>query len=120
MDRMDDNNKIEDRSDESLALTENDPDFNEYDYLSDRSIVPVIPDDVMATFTKLVDKYVMSYDKAGGHSPEEIRAYLNDVFIFAYKAHRNQKRMTGEPYIIHPIAVADILAELEVDPTGHR
>ena len=119
MDRMDDNNKIVERPDDSLALSENDPDFNEYDYLSDKSIVPEIPDEVMEPFTKLVDKYVMCYEKAGpvnGHTSEEVRAYLNDVFMFAYKAHRHQKRMTGEPYIIHPIAVADILAELEVDP----
>ena len=113
MDRMDDNNKIVERPDDSLALSENDPDFNEYDYLSDKSIVPEIPDEVMEPFTKLVDKYVMCYEKAGpvnGHTSEEVRAYLNDVFMFAYKAHRHQKRMTGEPYIIHPIAVADILA----------
>ena len=44
MDRMDDNNKIVERPDDSLALSENDPDFNEYDYLSDKRIVPEIPD----------------------------------------------------------------------------
>ena len=120
MDRMDDNNKIDIVPEGSQNLPENDPDFNEYDYLSDKSQVPDIPDDVNAAFKKLLDKYVMSYDKAGpaasGHTSEQVRQYLTDAFIFAYKAHRHQKRMTGEPYIIHPIAVADILAELEVDP----
>ena len=43
MDRMDKSNKIEDPEVDSLALSENDPDFNEYDYLSDKSIVPEIP-----------------------------------------------------------------------------
>lgn len=34
---------------------------------------------------------------------------------FAEKAHRGQKRRSGEDYIIHPIAVAEILADLEMD-----
>ncbi len=36
---------------------------------------------------------------------------MKDAFNFAYEAHRNQRRKTGEPYIIHPIAVAKIIAE---------
>lgn len=34
---------------------------------------------------------------------------------FAIKAHHNQKRASGEPYVIHPIAVAKILVELHLD-----
>ena len=119
MDRMDDNNKINIEPEDTGNLFENDPDFNEYEYLKDTSRMPVISEDVMAAFQKLLDKYVMSYEKAGpmnGHTSGQVRQYLTDAFNFAYKAHRNQKRMTGEPYIIHPIAVADILADLEVDP----
>ncbi|MBD5205157.1 MAG: bifunctional (p)ppGpp synthetase/guanosine-3',5'-bis(diphosphate) 3'-pyrophosphohydrolase [Bacteroidales bacterium] len=41
---------------------------------------------------------------------------IKEAFEFAKVAHADQKRKTGEPYILHPIAVADIAAEeLELD-----
>ena len=40
---------------------------------------------------------------------------LQKAYNFAIKAHENQKRHSGDPYSIHPIAVADILTELRLD-----
>jgi len=40
---------------------------------------------------------------------------LSKAYNFALKAHEKQKRDEGSPYIIHPIAVADILTELKLD-----
>ena len=37
------------------------------------------------------------------------------AYYFAKEAHKEQKRESGEPYIIHPIAVAENLAELGMD-----
>ena len=36
---------------------------------------------------------------------------VRDAYVLAAKAHKEQRRKTGEPYIIHPIAVARIVAE---------
>ncbi|MBP5721074.1 MAG: bifunctional (p)ppGpp synthetase/guanosine-3',5'-bis(diphosphate) 3'-pyrophosphohydrolase [Bacteroidales bacterium] len=48
-------------------------------------------------------------------SPEDV-ARIKDAYAMASVAHEGQKRNTGEPYIIHPIAVAAIAAEeLELD-----
>ncbi len=40
---------------------------------------------------------------------------LSKAFNFALDAHQNQKREEGVPYIIHPVAVANILTELKLD-----
>ena len=40
---------------------------------------------------------------------------LDKAYNFAIKAHKDQKRASGDPYSIHPIAVANILTELKLD-----
>ncbi|KAK3147292.1 hypothetical protein QOZ80_3BG0280570 [Eleusine coracana subsp. coracana] len=46
--------------------------------------------------------------------PEELN-YVHDALKLAYEAHNGQKRRSGEPFIIHPVEVARILAEHELD-----
>ncbi len=54
---------------------------------------------------------------------EQVKTYLNDkqieyvrkAYILAADAHKEQRRKSGEPYIIHPIGVASILASLQMD-----
>lgn len=43
-------------------------------------------------------------------------AFVKKACDFATKAHEGQFRKSGEPYMIHPIQVAGILAELKMDP----
>ncbi|MGK0551988.1 RelA/SpoT family protein [Enterococcus faecalis] len=47
--------------------------------------------------------------------PEHV-AFVQKALDYAEKAHEGQVRQSGEPYIIHPIQVAGILAELHMDP----
>ena len=49
------------------------------------------------------------------YSGERDASLIQRAFEFALEAHKDQKRATGEPYIIHPVAAAEILIELEVD-----
>ncbi|KJF90903.1 bifunctional GTP diphosphokinase/guanosine-3',5'-bis pyrophosphate 3'-pyrophosphohydrolase [Photobacterium leiognathi] len=47
--------------------------------------------------------------------PEPQLEALRQAFLVARDAHEGQTRSTGEPYIIHPVAVARILAEMRLD-----
>ena len=40
---------------------------------------------------------------------------LSKAYNFAVKAHANQQRSSGDPYLIHPVAVANILTDLKLD-----
>jgi GTP pyrophosphokinase len=43
-------------------------------------------------------------------------AKVREAYQFAREAHESQKRASGEPYVSHPLAVAQILAEIGLDP----
>ena len=49
------------------------------------------------------------------YRPNKNLDMVEKAYNLARKAHGNQKRKSGEPYIIHPLSVAKILAELELD-----
>ena len=46
---------------------------------------------------------------------EQERDILVKAYEYAKEAHKNQKRASGEPYFIHPCAVAEILIDLGLD-----
>ena len=57
---------------------------------------------------ELVER-VLSYD------PKADEALLNRAYVYAMKAHGNQKRASGESYFSHPLEVAAILTDLKLD-----
>ena len=46
--------------------------------------------------------------------------YKRQAYEVAREAHKDQKRKSGEPYIIHPLCVAIILADLEMEDVYKR
>ncbi|WP_411722594.1 HD domain-containing protein, partial [Mycetocola sp.] len=50
------------------------------------------------------------------HHPKADLSIIERAYTVAEKAHRGQKRQSGEPYITHPVAVAQILADLGIGP----
>src|SRR5437763_1880839 len=51
-----------------------------------------------------------------GHYPQADLTPVESAFDLAVEAHEGQRRATGEPYVTHPIASAQITAELGIDP----
>ncbi|BAF59226.1 guanosine polyphosphate pyrophosphohydrolases/synthetases [Pelotomaculum thermopropionicum SI] len=64
--------------------------------------------DPEALFKELLEK-IKSYN------PKADLSVVVAAYEFAANAHREQKRFSGEPFIVHPLEVAKILAELELD-----
>jgi guanosine-3',5'-bis(diphosphate) 3'-pyrophosphohydrolase len=51
-------------------------------------------------------------------NPQADVAMLRQAFEFASQAHRHQTRVTGEPYVTHPLAAAQILADIGIEPVA--
>ena len=54
-------------------------------------------------------------ERAGKYLPAERLDIIRDAFEFAARHHEGQFRKTGDPYITHPVAVAELVANLELD-----
>ena len=59
--------------------------------------------------------YAPLHDLASSYLPAESMVDIDRAFVLADQAHAPQKRASGEPYIIHPIAVATIIAQMHLD-----
>lgn len=64
-----------------------------------------MPDNMYVDLIQAIKKY----------HPSEDFSMIEKAYKLARSAHENQLRKSGEPYIIHPLAVAHLLAELELD-----
>lgn len=69
------------------------------------------PDD----FTSPDEIYDILIEKIKVYHPSDDFSLIEKAYHLADDAHQGQKRKSGEPYIIHPLCVAIILAELEMD-----
>jgi len=65
----------------------------------------VTPEELYQDLVDMIHKYHPSADLS----------LIEKAYSVAYKAHEGQMRKSGEAYIIHPLCVATILAELELD-----
>src|SRR5215470_2068684 len=49
------------------------------------------------------------------YNPQTSEALLNRAYVYAMKAHGEQRRASGDPYFSHPLEVAGILTDLKLD-----
>ena len=66
-------------------------------------------------FTDPEEIYQVLINKIQEYHPSDDFSQIEKAYRMADEAHEGQLRKSGEPYIIHPLCVAIILAELEMD-----
>ncbi|MBI2354445.1 MAG: bifunctional (p)ppGpp synthetase/guanosine-3',5'-bis(diphosphate) 3'-pyrophosphohydrolase [Deltaproteobacteria bacterium] len=54
-------------------------------------------------------------DKVAAYNPAADMNLIRKAYVYCAKVHQGQTRLSGEPYIIHPMEVAGLLAELKLD-----
>ena len=68
-----------------------------------------------ADFTSPEELYQELIQRIRRYHPSDDISMIEKAYKVADSAHQGQKRKSGEPYIIHPLCVAIILADLELD-----
>ncbi|MCX5751339.1 MAG: transposase, partial [Candidatus Saganbacteria bacterium] len=64
---------------------------------------------------EIKERFENLLDKIGSYNREVDKKLVRRVFAYAETIHKGQTRLSGEPFIIHPLSVAEILADLEQD-----
>jgi guanosine-3',5'-bis(diphosphate) 3'-pyrophosphohydrolase len=57
-------------------------------------------------------------ERVRAYTSEEEREFLRRAYVFSALEHKGQVRHSGEPYLVHPLEVASILAEMRLDPVA--
>jgi len=57
-------------------------------------------------------------DKISDYYPDAELEIVNRAYVYSAQVHEGQVRLSGEPYLSHPLEVADILADMHLDTTS--
>ncbi|MBW1833460.1 MAG: bifunctional (p)ppGpp synthetase/guanosine-3',5'-bis(diphosphate) 3'-pyrophosphohydrolase [Deltaproteobacteria bacterium] len=57
-------------------------------------------------------------DKVSKHNPDADIDIIDRAYIYSARVHDGQMRLSGEPYLTHPLEVAGILADMKLDPVS--
>src|SRR5665647_3263541 len=81
-------------------------------------VVPAAQTVEKPTQSKKPPQMMRQYDlieRVRRYNPNTNEALLNRAYVYAMKAHGEQRRASGDPYFSHPIEVAAILTDLKLD-----
>jgi GTP pyrophosphokinase len=57
-------------------------------------------------------------DKIAGYGPDADLDIVERAYVYSARVHAGQVRLSGEPYLMHPLEVANILADMRLDTTS--
>jgi RelA/SpoT family (p)ppGpp synthetase len=78
-------------------------------------LAPLEVEPVRAKPPKRLMRQYELIDRVKHYNPNTNEELLNRAYVYAMRAHGEQKRASGDPYISHPLEVAAILTELKLD-----
>src|SRR5271163_902662 len=64
------------------------------------------------------DKFRKLLDVVRANRPGDDLGVIRKAWDFCLEHHKGQKRASGEPYVLHPLEVAEVLAEMKLDATA--
>jgi GTP pyrophosphokinase len=73
------------------------------------------PDDRRYPFRSTLLRLNDILDRLAGYHPDPDLDLIKKAYVYSAKVHQGQIRKTGEPYLVHPLEVAGILADLKLD-----
>src|ERR1035437_2707866 len=72
----------------------------------------------IATNVLTVTRFRDLLRKVRSYRPDDDQALIKKAYEFSLEHHKGQVRDSGEPYLVHPLEVATLLAEMRLDPTA--
>ena len=79
------------------------------------NLAPLEVEPVLAKPRKRLMRQYELIDRVKQYNPNTNEELLNRAYVYAMRAHGEQKRASGDPYISHPLEVAAILTDLKLD-----
>ena len=95
-----------------------DPSSATPDQQGERSAAPIAPDRQTLDQKAIDERFEALIRHVQANRPSEDVSHIRKAWDFCVKHHKGQMRASGEPYIIHPLEVAEVLAELKMDSTA--
>ena len=83
--------------------------------LAAAAAVAQVPEKPMEVRRAPIMRQVDLVERVRAYNPNTNEALLNRAYVYAMKAHGDQRRASGDPYFSHPIEVAAILTDLKLD-----
>ena len=77
-----------------------------------------LKNETAAVVRELEDKFARLLEEVHENRPGDDLDIIRRAWVFCLQQHEGQKRASGEPYVIHPLEVAQVLAELKMDSTA--
>src|SRR3954463_1430795 len=72
----------------------------------------------IATNVLTVTKYRDLLKKVRANRPNDDLEIIRKAYDYSLQSHKGQNRASGEPYLAHPLEVANVLAEMKLDATA--